>query len=1125
MPQIDANRSASRKAVVRVKRKKKATVYKVKAPARQPGPISDAEQKKVDRVNRKETRERISRNTEKSYGSQSKQIQTEAKRQKKAGRIKELRKNRKTGLKLVASELDKAGKFVSRHAIVPNTGAGPSVAVRPLGHKSSGRVATALSPKPVKLSASKPGRLVGRAVEDAFNFPAQAISSTYDVGAGVVEAAKGHPQRLKSIAKAVDKTDPVYNLGAAGVAELRGNSKEAKRRLKQAGRAASEHPGFTAAELYGLKGTAGRVAGRTARTGVVGKTAKRAASTEREARTVPNTHIRQHREYSKDVITKGAQVAVEKAKRRRAVRLERKAGRETGERAEVLREKAATAHPARLHEREIQRQVDEHIAAQEDVRRIHRAKITTKTRKALKGADSATVARTQGIIRAYPADVRAYIKDLETEYPKLTGAKARANRDLRQNLSKALESGDLDRVEAQAREYQQITAPLQKQLVKRKLLDEGQEERARLTPYAVRRMGATQENGRMVRPVKVVRVKGGKRVETTENVPVRVKAVRAHMRKTGESEPAFVTQAPNMRGGRNFNVRSERPVTVTGPKRSGEATRQGTFDADPEVLVEQAARSQGLVDATDGFRKTIKRFGHRNAGGKLRTFKNRAEAEKALSNIHFDEHGTKRAGVVKMRAVRVNPWGASKEQLQALIDDADHPEAHQKILDEMDSALKGEGGSGKWALIPEAAAERVREHLNAQGGGGAIKSWQLANQAFRKTVLSTSTAWLAGNTLEGLMRAVVGRAGPRSYVTGRRALDELARVSPKAVEEAAVRMVGGGHFSSVERMHVRRGAEQFEFTKLAPIANGLGKFWRSPGPKQAAGLWNAYTDWVFHFNGRLESAVQTAMLGKVIRESGLMDGHLLKLSKAATDDAAKGLKNTDNQIQFGRAVDRMYGKYSKFSPSMRKAVTTYTPFVAWSLNAVNFVFRVLPHDHPTLTLLIAASENATDEWRKSHGLDLFMKGAVPGFLQGSIPVKDGGKLRISRFTPFGAFGDPGDTAAGQVMPLASGVLSALKGKDWKGDDLRVGGQPANPAQRLLFAALAFGEATVPAVSQVANIKKQGPNALNPIKVTKPKAKKSKVRIKAPSSSEFQFDQGSQGFDFDGGSSSGGFKFN
>jgi hypothetical protein len=81
--------------------------------------------------------------------------------------------------------------------------------------------------------------------------------------------------------------------------------------------------------------------------------------------------------------------------------------------------------------------------------------------------------------------------------------------------------------------------------------------------------------------------------------------------------------------------------------------------------------------------------------------------------------------------------------------------------------------------------------------------------------------------------------------------------------------------------------------------------------------------------------------------------------------------------------------------------------------------------------------NATDEWRKEHGLDKFIAGAAPGWLQGSIPGAGGVKYRApARYTPFGFFTDPLESTAGAVLPQFTGALAAFRGQDWKGATLR-----------------------------------------------------------------------------------------
>lgn len=1095
MPAIDANRSASRVAVRKTKPKRKAAPkVKVRVPSKAQVRNAQAQQrqyvsqgKAVKKAAKSQQVVARAKAQERAYVSQGKAVAKVAPQQAKANRVAYLRRTRPTGMKL-AEEV--AGKLI-RGSTIPSTGGGPNLGGRgnlPFSKvKTNSSVATALAPKPVTIGKGKIGKLAGNLTKDAITFPAQAISSTYDVGAGVVEAAQGHPQRLKRTVKGFKQSDPVYNAVAAGVEAAKGNTKAAKSHLDKAGKAIEQHPGLAAAEVFGLKGGVGRTGGKVMRTGVAGKAAKRVASTERAPLKVPNTRIEQQRTYSRDVLTKAGQVAHEKVQRKRVVRRTQKAvhAEQQGqvEKAAALRQTAARINPDRLSEAEIKRQVDERVAANEDVRRFHRAKVTANVHKILKPAKHeghAVSVVAQRITKASTSDLRAYIGELKAEHPNLSPSQKRANKTLRRELQKVVDNpkADMGALEKVAQDYHALTHPLQRKLVKRGLLAAGQADRAKLIPYAVRNMGARNDKALGL-------------VDKT-GAPLPTEKIVAHMEANNVKPAAFITQAPNQRGGRNFNIRGERAVTISTRRRTGAATLQGTLDAHPETLVEGAARAQGLVDATEGFRRTIKDFGHRTSG-KLTTFKTFDQARQAAADMLHDEHGNPIAGTHPMRPVRLNPVGASKQQLDSLlseVDTLDHGHA-EKITSGMRAALNGEPGPGKWALIPDAAANRMLEHLNAQGGGGSVKTLQLANQAFRKTVLATSPTWFAGNLIEGIGRAALERAGPRSYVHGKRVLARAMEISPKAGEEAMSRIVSGGHYGSADKTHIRVGAEQFSGTKLAPLATALGKFWRTPGPKQAAHAWNTYTQWVFNtVNGAAESKIQTAMFGRALLNAG----------QKATDDAAKGLTNTPAQIRFGREVDRMYGRYGKRSPAERKFFATYTPFAPWAINATYFVYRTLPRDHPVATAVIAASEQATEEWRTQHGLDQFMKGALPSFLQGSIPTKGGGHFRAARYTPFGAFGSPSETLAGQVLPLWTGALAALKGQDWKGRNLTVkdsgATRPANELERFVFAARALAEATVPIYSTAARVKAGGPAALNPFKVIKPKKASTGGRAKS-----------------------------
>jgi hypothetical protein len=399
-------------------------------------------------------------------------------------------------------------------------------------------------------------------------------------------------------------------------------------------------------------------------------------------------------------------------------------------------------------------------------------------------------------------------------------------------------------------------------------------------------------------------------------------------------------------------------------------------------------------------------------------------------------------------------------------------------------------GNGFHAIVPRVALERLAQHRDVYPKTTAGKAYSLANDAFRKTVLTTSTSWAAGNVIEATMRGALTKAGPRSYLTGLKLHSRVKALDPDAAAELMTRVSGGGHYSLAEQTAIKDIGSHFADTSVAPMAEALHRFWQHPAPKTVSAIWRGWTAGVFGGMRAIERQFQHAQLGAAVRRSELLDGHTFKLSNDAVDQAANGLRSTETQVRFARAVERAYGKYSGYSPGMRMTIAHATPFIAWSLNAAKFVADVLPRDHPAALAAVAAAENATQEWRKDHGLDLWMEGSVPGWLQGSIPTKGGGKVRASRFTPFGAFGDIGGTISGNFAPLLMSPVMALKGLDWNGRRLNHGGpEGEQQVNNALTAAGSFLDSTIPVIAQAKRVHEKGINALNPFAPVKPKAKK------------------------------------
>jgi ribosomal protein S18 acetylase RimI-like enzyme len=593
---------------------------------------------------------------------------------------------------------------------------------------------------------------------------------------------------------------------------------------------------------------------------------------------------------------------------------------------------------------------------------------------------------------------------------------------------------------------------------------------------------------------------------TTKRVtqrPVSTGAIKQHMRSRGidPESTAFVSERPGG-GDSAFNVSSRKAQGVNRRRKTGKGVAQGLIDLAPKRLVEQVVRSRGLVDADRSWKRFISHFGHRNAKGNLNVRKNKPQAEALAANL---EATTGREWAV----VRVIPWQGRREQLQAVVSDAD-AEGYVKggghpVSEAIEAAAKGDGIQGPWAVVPRAAAQRMVEHAQVYRASGPVA--RAVTQSFRRTVLPLSTSWLTGNVIEGAVRTAVAGAGPRSWLTYRRVYNQLAVGDPSirralrrlpepqqgSIAEQLLHMTPGGHFGGSLDTMIRVSARQLEGKPLEPLAKAMHRLYEKPGPGTMAKGYRAYSDWVFQtMNSGVEAQFTRAMAGKYIRKE-LMTRESRYNNQRAIEQGAQGIRNTPEQVGMADYVRRAYGQYDSMPPWARKWVLTYTPFGAWTFNAVKFLYSVLPRDHPMLTAVLAANHQLTEDWRKSHGLDQWAKDAVPPFLQGSIPLPGGKKLRVARYTPFGVMADPLSTVASNVLPQFSGPLMAFRGLDWKGDPLKGGdGKPVtDPYQLAAIGAREFAFASVPGIGLAVRALQKGPRqTFDPFRPIAPKRESS-----------------------------------
>lgn len=412
-------------------------------------------------------------------------------------------------------------------------------------------------------------------------------------------------------------------------------------------------------------------------------------------------------------------------------------------------------------------------------------------------------------------------------------------------------------------------------------------------------------------------------------------------------------------------------------------------------------------------------------------------------------------------------------------------------------------GKGSYVVIPHSAKHQFQQHDSYMTPTVMSAVGSTVTGAFRRTVLPFSVKWFNANIVEGALRDVIsGGALPTSVAKGMEFRSFLKEINPEYYAKWKTVVAGGGHGQMQRNLLVEQDVNTFENrtaeTKLAGFGKAMTQWGKRPTVQTAAHAFDKYTDVVFHtLNGSWERAVHMGMAGKVLRDHPLMDNALRNAAqKALTEVERGGVSDSEFMnvmVPFAKELHGMFGKYGAFSPSTRRSIATWTPFIAWTLNSINFVTHYLPKDHPIVTALLADANKSSLEWRKNKGLAYFMKGAVPFWLMGSIPVGSS-KWRGSQMTPFGLWGDPTMTVSGTFNPLGQAVWQNLQGKDWKGADLK-GSAKSNPYYKTGLALLTFIEGTVPITGIAAQMSQgkslsQIENPYRPVAPPKDKTNKS-----------------------------------
>lgn len=552
--------------------------------------------------------------------------------------------------------------------------------------------------------------------------------------------------------------------------------------------------------------------------------------------------------------------------------------------------------------------------------------------------------------------------------------------------------------------------------------------------------------------------------------------------------PSYVSQSPKARNPVAYYRTSRQEPTIDSRARTEKPTIEGTMNADPEALRARAMNAQGLASAARNFRAGLAEMGYRGKDGTVKTDLSGPEADQLIANLRAAEG----SDFVKVEA---RPWAADAEHIQAMSDAINNgaeldPRELKAFHDSMLAAYDLEGthkGNGPFALIPRAAAKQRLDFLNTLNPSGFERGLRALRSSFTRTVLTTSPGPTFGNVAEPVVRAAIQHAGPVSTYRAHGVMRALKKTDPEAHAQLRA-MIGRGKITLAARRHYVDPTQYNEGT-----ARNLTAAWQAfkgaKGAKQLTAGWDLWTKIVFEqVNGRVEGFFREGpMLGKVLKDAGLMDHTLMGLSSKAFRQAADGLTGTAAQAHLAVKLNDAYGKYSGFGPTGKRVIADFTPFAAWWLSAGTFILKVLPRDHPAAVALGVSTVRATEDWRKALGLDLFQgEGRLPGWLQGTIPAGSFGRIKAAYNTPFGAFTDPLATAAGLLLPQGEMVAKAFEGLDWKNTKLRNDdGSEYDDFQKALYAAGELMKATVPAIAvpnKVRRYVKAPGGLLNPVRI-------------------------------------------
>jgi hypothetical protein len=951
----------------------------------------------------------------------------------------------------------------------------------------------ALEGKGTLASIAGAGSHIAPIVGEAAALPAAVLPTAFLTGRAGINAVQGNPEEWDELKKQYLETGLIPALAA-------GNPGTALKRL-------GEHPVYSGLEASLLASVLGRGAGITAR----GLTGDQIGGLERPDLTVRGTPVRVGRGYSRDLIRQGIQRGFDRAK-----------GNEIG--ADTFRGRRKLKEAANRWE-----------SGQEAIRKSYGHQDVHALKKALpkkwgridrKSAEVVNLA-VERIVRhpeTFHEDLPLYKKMLDEAAqakrpdgkPLLDKAQRANNKALRKQIDVALKGGNPEAVVHSANAFIELQQPILKEMVDLKLIDADQAAKASAVPFARVHLGSThgvppehqpyiaekisaerqlanayEKAVKEKAPAETIAALSEAHTKAVESIaraeekhsqhldahgnPLSLDQITAEMQRHGVEAPGFLSHRSPTPG--DFYQPNVGGAILPRGVRTGESVATGSQLGGIEALARQLHRGRGLVLRAKAWNKAITDFGL-----KVRGIDTAADAR--LVNADPARYGLDPSLEGQLVAVPRFPFGAKKEEIAGALEHQDPSIAGELasniVHGALDAGIKGElAPDTKVVLFPKKVAEEMRAGVTPAGPG--LRGAQAATTLFTRTVLPFSPGWYLGNFFDNYTRTVLAGVNPVHYAIGNKLRKGMS------VEHEA-ELLAGAHYASLGALNPHRSVESL-IRGYDPVSktireaatwgerHGKGQAVAKFGPR----LLSESSNLLVKMNSFLtEDLPQRAVLGKTALNEFRATQHswvkALTHQKKLAESFQKGLDDPATMIRFQKALEEVQGNYTRMSPAARKYLRNVSPFWTWFRAAYKFVYATMPAHHPIQTGLLTAGARATKPTREEYGLVKAGEGGekpLPDYMQSAIPLRGGGAFPLSSYSSFGYASSPIEAVARLPFSSVQSVVEALRGRDWKGEQLE-GGDSNKIATALWSLATAFIPGT-PLFAQ----EKEGKRSLKP----------------------------------------------